>query len=150
MKSTQIIQMKDFEKLGLSQPLAENIETLGFITPTEIQAKAIPKLLEDDKDFVGLAQTGTGKTAAFGLPLLDLVDSSIFQTQALVLAPTRELCLQISKELIQFASHTKKLKIQAVYGGTDIVRQMRELKRRCPHHCRHSGPTEGFDQEKSS
>ena len=121
--------MKDFEKLGLSQPLVENIETLGFITPTDIQTQAIPKLLEDNRDFVGLAQTGTGKTAAFGLPLLDLVDTSIFQTQALILAPTRELCLQISKELIQFSSHTKKLKIQSVYGGTDIVRQMREIKR---------------------
>ncbi len=121
--------MKDFEKLGLSQPLVENIETLGFITPTEIQAQAIPKLLEDNRDFVGLAQTGTGKTAAFGLPLLDLVDTSIFKTQALILAPTRELCLQISKELIQFGSHTQKLKIKSVYGGTDIVRQMREIKR---------------------
>jgi ATP-dependent RNA helicase DeaD len=121
--------MKDFEKLGLSQPLVENIETLGFITPTTIQTQAIPKLLEDNKDLVGLAQTGTGKTAAFGLPLLELVDVTIFQTQALVLAPTRELCLQISKELIQFGSHIKKLRIQAVYGGTDIVRQMREIKK---------------------
>lgn len=121
--------MKDFEKLGLSQQLVENIETLGFITPTTIQTQAIPRLLEDNTDLVGLAQTGTGKTAAFGLPLLELVDSSIFQTQALVLAPTRELCLQITKELIQFGSHLKQLKIQAVYGGTDIVRQMREIKR---------------------
>ncbi len=121
--------MKDFEKLGLSRPLVDNIEALGFITPTDIQTQAIPKLLEDDKDFVGLAQTGTGKTAAFGLPLLELVDTTIFQTQALVLAPTRELCLQISKELIQFGSHVQKLKIRAVYGGTDIVRQMREIKR---------------------
>ena len=121
--------MKDFEKLGLSQQLVENIESLGFITPTKIQTQAIPKLLEDNTDLVGLAQTGTGKTAAFGLPLIELVDPSIFQTQALVLAPTRELCLQITKELSQFGSHLKKLKIQAVYGGTDIVRQMREIKR---------------------
>jgi len=121
--------MKDFEKLGLSQPLVENIERLGFITPTKIQSEAIPKLLEDNTDLVGLAQTGTGKTAAFGLPLIELVDSSIFQTQALILAPTRELCLQITKELVQFGSHIKTLKIQAVYGGTDIVRQMREIKR---------------------
>lgn len=121
--------MKDFEKLGLSQPLVENIESLGFITPTTIQTQAIPKLLEDNTDLVGLAQTGTGKTAAFGLPLIELVDSSIFQTQALVLAPTRELCLQITKELKQFGSHDKLLRIQSVYGGTDIVRQIREIKK---------------------
>lgn len=121
--------MKEFEKLGLSRLLVDNIEALGFITPTTIQIQAIPKLLEDNTDLVGLAQTGTGKTAAFGLPLLELVDPSIFQTQALVLAPTRELCLQISKELLQFGSHIKNLKIQSVYGGTDIVRQIRELKK---------------------
>src|SRR5690606_23257839 len=121
--------MKEFEKLGLSRPLVDNIEALGFITPTTIQIQAIPKLLEDNTDLVGLAQTGTGKTAAFGLPLLELVDPTIFQTQALVLAPTRELCLQISKELLQFGSHIKNLKIQSVYGGTDIVRQIRELKK---------------------
>lgn len=121
--------MKEFATLGLSQPLVDAIEELGFVNPTPIQSKAIPRLLEDETDFVGLAQTGTGKTAAFGLPLVDLVEEAESHTQALVLAPTRELCLQIAQELAQFGKHRRKLKIQAVYGGTDIGRQIRQLKR---------------------
>ncbi len=121
--------MSDFVKLGLSQQLVDAIEELGFFEPTAIQTQAIPKLLANNTDLVGLAQTGTGKTAAFGLPLMELVDSEQNHTQALILAPTRELCLQISKELASFAKHLRKLKIQAVYGGTDIGRQIRDLKR---------------------
>ncbi len=88
--------MKSFESLGLSRGLVESVLQIGFETPTPIQEKAIPVLLSGNRDFVGLAQTGTGKTAAFGLPLLDLVDDSSRDTQALVLAPTRELGLQIA------------------------------------------------------
>ncbi|MCB0850962.1 MAG: DEAD/DEAH box helicase [Bacteroidetes bacterium] len=121
--------MKDFERLGLSLPLVERIEELGFISPTEIQTKAIPTLLEKSTDLVGLAQTGTGKTAAFGLPLIDLVETEKKYTQALVLAPTRELCVQIARELDQFSSHLRDLRISAVYGGADIVKQIREVKR---------------------
>jgi ATP-dependent RNA helicase DeaD len=121
--------MKDFERLGLSLPLVERIEELGFVSPTEIQTKAIPTLLEKSTDLVGLAQTGTGKTAAFGLPLIDLVDTDQRHIQALILAPTRELCVQIARELNRFGSHLPKLKINAVYGGADIVRQIRDVKR---------------------
>lgn len=121
--------MSEFVTLGLSQQVLDAIEEIGFKEPTPIQAKAIPRLLQDDTDFVGLAQTGTGKTAAFGLPLIDLVNIEENQTQALVLAPTRELCLQISKELKLFAKKKRGLKILEVYGGTDIGKQIREVKR---------------------
>ena len=121
--------MSNFADLGLSQPLVDAIAELGFLEPTPIQSKAIPTLLEDEKDLVGLAQTGTGKTAAFGLPLIDLVDTSLKHTQALVLAPTRELCLQITNELAQFGKHKKKLRVQPVYGGSDIGKQIRDIKR---------------------
>ena len=121
--------MSEFSKLGLSQPLVQSISELGFEKPTPIQEQAIPRLLLNDTDLVGLAQTGTGKTAAFGLPMLDIVEPSFDYIQALVLAPTRELCLQISKDLKSYASHMKKLKIVAVYGGTDIGRQIRDIRR---------------------
>jgi ATP-dependent RNA helicase DeaD len=121
--------MSDFASLGLTQPLVEAIGKLGFVTPTAIQERAIPALLDDDSDFIGLAQTGTGKTAAFGLPLIDLVESDERYTQALVLAPTRELCLQIAKELEQFGKHIRSLKILAVYGGSDIYTQIKAIKK---------------------
>lgn len=121
--------MNEFLRLGLSQSLVETIEELGFEVPTPIQSKAIPRLLEDDIDFVGLAQTGTGKTAAFGLPLIDLLDVDNRLTQALILAPTRELCIQITKELNLFSKRHKSLKIKPVYGGTDIIKQIKEIKK---------------------
>lgn len=121
--------MSDFASLGLSQPLVDAIGNLGFVTPTAIQQQAIPVLLDDESDLIGLAQTGTGKTAAFGLPLIDMVDSGEKLTQALVLAPTRELCLQIAKELESFGKHIRALNILAVYGGTDIYQQIRSIKR---------------------
>ena len=120
--------MSDFASLGLSQPLVDAIGKLGFVTPTAIQEQAIPVLLKDDSDLIGLAQTGTGKTAAFGLPLIDLVDAKEKYTQALVLAPTRELCLQIAKELDQFGKFNRSLNVLAVYGGTDIYQQMKAIK----------------------
>src|SRR6478609_9888195 len=119
--------MKSFESLGLSKGLVESVLKIGFETPTPIQEKAIPVLLKGNRDFVGLAQTGTGKTAAFGLPLLDLVDDSSRDTQALVLAPTRELCLQIASDLENFTEKIKHINITAVYGGSSITDQIRKI-----------------------
>jgi len=121
--------MNEFEKLGLSTELVTAIAKMGFETPTPIQQQSIPRLLQGDTDLVGLAQTGTGKTAAFGLPLIDLVDLNQKHVQALILAPTRELCLQITKELLNFATEHKGIKITSVYGGVDIGKQIREIKR---------------------
>jgi len=121
--------MKSFESLGLSKGLAASVEQLGFEVPTPIQEKAIPVLLAGDRDFVGLAQTGTGKTAAFGLPLLDLVDDRSKDPQALVLAPTRELGLQIANDLENFSEKFKRFNIVAVYGGSSIVEQIRKIKK---------------------
>src|SRR5688572_10474014 len=121
--------MKSFESLGLSKGLVESVLQIGFETPTPIQEKAIPVLLKGNRDFVGLAQTGTGKTAAFGLPLLELVDDSLKQTQALVLAPTRELGLQITSDLENFSEKFKSFNIVAVYGGASISEQIRKVKK---------------------
>jgi ATP-dependent RNA helicase DeaD len=121
--------MKSFQALGLSKGLAESVELIGFETPTPIQEKAIPLLLSGNRDFIGLAQTGTGKTASFGLPLLELVSESDKNTQALVLAPTRELGLQIVSDLENFTERFKKLNIVAVYGGASISEQIRRVKR---------------------
>ena len=121
--------MNYFAELGLSQPVVEAVNDLGFVTPTLIQSQAIPKLLADDTDLVGLAQTGTGKTAAFGLPLIHLVEPAESFTQALVLAPTRELCLQITNELSQFAKYRKQLRILPVYGGADIEKHIRAVRK---------------------
>lgn len=121
--------MNSFTELGLSQPIVEAVTDMGFETPTPIQAQAIPQLLEDCYDLIGLAQTGTGKTAAFGLPLLNLIDIEDRNTQALILAPTRELCLQITREMESFAKHLKGVRICPVYGGADIGKQIRTLKR---------------------
>jgi len=121
--------MESFETLGLSGGLVASVQQLGFETPTPIQEKAIPILLKGKQDFVGLAQTGTGKTAAFGLPLLELVDDTNRATQALVLAPTRELGLQITSDLENFSEKFKKFNIVAVYGGASISEQIRKIKR---------------------
>ena len=121
--------MNQFSELGLSQPIVDAIAEMGFSEPTPIQQQVIPQLLKDDTDLVGLAQTGTGKTAAFGLPLIELVDSADDFTQALVLAPTRELCLQVANELNAFGKYCKQLRIVAVYGGADISRQIKDVKR---------------------
>lgn len=121
--------MQDFDKLGLSPALVASVKIIGFERPTPIQEKAIPILLQGDTDFVGLAQTGTGKTAAFGLPLLELVDDKSNVTQSLILAPTRELCLQITSDLENYAEKFKRLNIVAVYGGSSISEQIRRIKR---------------------
>ena len=117
-----------FENLGLSKPLIKAVAELGFETPTPVQEKVIPLLLNETADLVALSQTGTGKTAAFGLPLLSLLDPAEKQTQALILCPTRELCMQITRDLEAFAAHLKKVSITAVYGGASIVQQIQQLK----------------------
>jgi Superfamily II DNA and RNA helicases len=121
--------MKSFEDLGLSGPLVETIRQMGFENPTPIQEKAIPVLLQGNTDLVGLAQTGTGKTAAFGLPLLELVQESNRSTQALILAPTRELSVQITNDLENFSKGVKNLNMVTVYGGASISDQIRKIRR---------------------
>jgi ATP-dependent RNA helicase DeaD len=121
--------MSSFETLGLSGEIVEAVRKLGFETPTPVQLKAIPVLLQGQQDVVALAQTGTGKTAAFGLPLIQLIDDQENTTRALVLAPTRELCMQITTDFENFARSVKRLNIVAVYGGASITDQIRKIKR---------------------
>lgn len=117
-----------FSELGLRDEVLKSINDLGFDAPTPIQEKAIPHLLKSESDFVGLAQTGTGKTAAFGLPLVNNVKPGVKSPQGLIICPTRELCLQISKDLENYAKYDRNTSIVAVYGGADIRRQMTQLK----------------------
>ena len=117
-----------FTELGLSTSTLSSIKKLGFITPTPIQTLAIPFLLDHEQDLIGLASTGTGKTAAFGLPLIEKVDDSLSDTQAIILAPTRELCMQITEDMKKFSIHRSGLNILAVYGGANIVPQIKALK----------------------
>ena len=121
--------MNLFEQLGLDEPILKAISDMGFETPSEIQQKAIPTLLANGADMVALAQTGTGKTAAFGFPLLQLIDTDSRVTQGLILSPTRELCLQIASELRNYAKYLPKVNIVAVYGGASIEEQARSLKK---------------------
>ena len=121
--------MTNFKSLGLDASLLKAVEKLGFETPTEVQSKVIPILLNDKTDLVGLAQTGTGKTAAFGLPMLQHIDLETRKIQGLILSPTRELCLQITNEIGQYGSEIKKLNIVAVYGGANISEQAKKIKR---------------------
>jgi ATP-dependent RNA helicase DeaD len=118
-----------FAELGIEEGLLKSIEALGFTEPTPIQEKAIPVLLSGTKDFVGLAQTGTGKTAAFGLPLLQLVDKDKKHPQGLIVCPTRELCMQITKDLGTFKKHKAGIGVTAVYGGASIGEQIRDLRK---------------------
>lgn len=121
--------MTTFDSLDLKPEIQEAIEELGFVNPTQVQEKAIPFLLESNRDLISLAQTGTGKTAAFGLPTLNQIDPTERRVQALVLCPTRELCIQISKDLENFSKHIKGLIVAPVYGGASIDTQIRTLKR---------------------
>ena len=121
--------MNLFEQLGLDEPILKAINDMGFETPSEIQQKAIPTLLANGADMVALAQTGTGKTAAFGFPLLQLIDTDSRVTQGLILSPTRELCLQIASELRNYAKYLPKVNVVAVYGGASIEEQARSLKK---------------------
>ena len=121
--------MSTFQDLGLNEDLLRAITDLGFEKPSEVQAKAIPLLLEEDKDLVALAQTGTGKTAAFGFPMLQKIDIDSRTTQGLILSPTRELCLQITNELKLYGKYCKGLNVTAIYGGASITDQARSVKR---------------------
>ena len=121
--------MVSFEELGIEEGLLQSIHTLGFTQPTPIQEKAIPVLLQGTKDFIGLAQTGTGKTAAFGLPLLQLINKQQKFPQALIICPTRELCVQITNDLSSFKRKTDHISVVAVYGGASIGMQIRDLKK---------------------
>ncbi|MDM8175613.1 DEAD/DEAH box helicase [Olivibacter sp. 47] len=121
--------MNPFSQLGIRHDVVNAISALGFEKPTPIQEQAIPALLTGSSDFVGLAQTGTGKTAAFGLPLLELLDFSQNTPQALVLCPTRELCLQITNDLKNFSKNLDNVHVVAVYGGANISDQLRQIRR---------------------
>ncbi len=120
--------MKSFEELGVNEPLRKAVEEMGFEAPMPIQERVIPRLLGDANDIVALAQTGTGKTAAFGLPVLQRIDAGVRRPQALVLAPTRELCLQISSDLVDYSKYISGVKVIPVYGGSSIESQIRSLR----------------------
>ncbi len=121
--------MNPFLNLGIRHDIVNAITELGFENPTPIQEQAIPVLLSGSNDFVGLAQTGTGKTAAFGLPLLELLDFTKNYPQALILCPTRELCLQITNDLKNYSKNIDNAQIVAVYGGASISDQLRQIKK---------------------
>jgi ATP-dependent RNA helicase DeaD len=121
--------MTQFEEMGFTPGILKAIQELGFEQPMPVQKKVIPLMLGEDVDIIALAQTGTGKTAAFGLPLVQATDTEINNTQALILCPTRELCIQITEDLSDYARFTGKLKILAVYGGASIDNQIRGLKK---------------------
>jgi ATP-dependent RNA helicase DeaD len=140
MKKTEDIENKNelieavktkmtFAELGVNEQLVKSVTELGYTHATEIQERSIPVLISGTKDFIGLAQTGTGKTAAFGLPLIQLIKAADKHPQALVVCPTRELCMQIVNELNLFKKHVPGVQVLAVYGGTSIGMQIRDLKR---------------------
>lgn len=118
-----------FNEMSLSAEIQQAVEALGFESPTPIQEKTIPFLLENRNDMVALAQTGTGKTAAFGLPIIQQIDTSQKHPQALILSPTRELALQIANDLTNFSKFSQKISIAVVYGGADIKKQINQLER---------------------
>lgn len=124
----QHFRLKTFEELGVSEEIRRAIEELGFEHPMPVQEEVIPYLLGNGNDVIALAQTGTGKTAAFGIPLLQRTDPNSRTTQAIVISPTRELCLQIADDLKSFAKYIKGINIVAVYGGTSIINQIHALK----------------------
>lgn len=121
--------MSTFTELGLNEDLLAAITDLGFKTPSEVQQQAIPILLNEESDLVALAQTGTGKTAAFGFPMLQKIDIDSRTTQGLILSPTRELCLQITNELKQYGKYCSGLNVVAIYGGASISEQAKQVKR---------------------
>ena len=121
--------MTTFKSLGLNTELLSAVEKLGFEAPTEVQEKVIPLLLEKSTDLVALAQTGTGKTAAFGFPMLQKIDPNKRVTQGLILSPTRELCLQITNEIGLYGEKLRNINIVAIYGGANITEQAKKIKR---------------------
>ena len=123
------IRMSAFQTLGLEAHFIKSIADLGFETPSEVQEKAIPTLLSKERDLVALAQTGTGKTAAFGFPMLQKINIESRTTQGLILSPTRELCLQITNEIKLYGKYCKGLNVTAIYGGASITEQAKNVKR---------------------
>ncbi len=121
--------MTTFKEIGLNQEILKALDELEFVNPTPIQEKTIPHLLSDQRDLVGFAQTGTGKTAAFGLPIINQIDTSSKKTQAIVLSPTRELCVQIAKDITNYSKYVKGISVVAIYGGTNIEKQIKDLKK---------------------
>ncbi len=121
--------IEKYNDSGLHEDILKSIAELGFVTPTPIQSAAIPYILNQENDLVALAHTGTGKTAAFGLPLLQKVDTKNYNTQALILSPTRELCMQICDDLQNYSKYLDGIKIMAVYGGAGIDKQIKTLKK---------------------
>ena len=121
--------MTAFKALGLDEQLLQAITDMGFETPSEVQEEAIPLLLDEDRDLVALAQTGTGKTAAFGFPMLQKIDVDSRTTQGLILSPTRELCMQITNEMKAYGKYKKGLNVVAIYGGASITDQARNIKK---------------------
>ena len=117
-----------FSETGLKKELLKSVNNLGFEVPTPIQEQVIPYLLNEKRDLVALAQTGTGKTASFGLPILQKIEIKNIQPQAIILSPTRELCIQITKDIKSYATYLKKINITAVYGGANIQTQIKSLK----------------------
>jgi len=127
---TNTIHLKNFTDLGITGAFIKALEEINIITPTEIQEKAIPILIAKETDFIGQAQTGTGKTAAYGLPILQAINPDKPEVQALILSPTRELGQQIAKQLFKFTKYVpKKIFIESVYGGPNIEEQIRSLRR---------------------
>ena len=120
--------MLSFAQAGLNENILRAVTELGFKTTTPIQKAVIPKLLSSDKDLIAQAQTGTGKTAAFGLPIIEKTDAKLYKTQALILCPTRELCMQITGDMNDFSKYTADLKITAVFGGASMDKQIKLLK----------------------
>ena len=112
--------MKTFEELGVAAPILKAIQEMGYESPMPVQEEVIPFLLGEDNDVIALAQTGTGKTAAYGLPILQKINVSQYQPQALILCPTRELCLQIADDLNDYSKYIDNLKVLPVYGGSSI------------------------------
>ena len=121
--------MSTFEELGVSEPVRRAIEEMGFENPMPVQEEVIPYLLGTRNDVIALVQTGTGKTAAFGIPILQRIDTASNETQALILSPTRELCLQIADDLRDFSKYLEGIHIEAVYGGASITQQIHALKK---------------------
>ena len=121
--------MANFKDIGVNKELLKSIQEMGFETPTPIQKESIPCLLTSRQDLISLAQTGTGKTAAFGLPIIQQIDPKIKHVQAIVLCPTRELCIQIAKDLIAFSKYLDYVKVLPVYGGTKIENQIKSIKK---------------------
>jgi ATP-dependent RNA helicase DeaD len=119
----------EFKDMGLSEEILTAIAEIGFVEPTPIQQQAIPHLLSDPSDLIGLASTGTGKTASFGLPLVHYTDAGTKATQGLIICPTRELCIQISNDLKNFSKNIKGLNVVSVYGGTDIQKQIKQIEK---------------------